>query len=144
MKFYIATRLASRAQRVARLLEQLFGDALSYDWTEHGSVQDDGAERIAQVAAAECNGVKGADYVVVLLPGGRGTHVELGIAVGCSRPTFVFAGQHAAHLGEDERTCAFYHAPGVTLVEGDNGDLLAAIGRWRRTVGAPRAVVGAR
>ncbi len=139
MMFYVATRLeaADRAQRVMSLLRSL-GDTPAYDWTEHGSVQDDGVERIAEVAAAEKDGVALADYIVVLLPGGRGTHVELGIALGSNKPIFVHAGREQAHMGADGRTCAFYHHPSVIFVEGDDAELLAAVARWQRAQNARR------
>jgi hypothetical protein len=48
----------------------------------HGSVQRDGLERLGQVADAEAKGLFTANVMIVLLPGGRGTHTELGMAVG--------------------------------------------------------------
>ena len=83
-------------------------DTITYDWTAHGSVWKDGADRIRKVAQAEMQGVLDADYVVVLLPGGRGTHTELGMALADGKPVILY--------GTDDdfsgpKTCAFYHHP---------------------------------
>ena len=82
MKVYIASTLsnADEAQAVSEALA-LDGWETTYPWFSHGSVQAEGEERIREVAAAEIAGVLEADLVIVVLPGGRGTHVELGIAL---------------------------------------------------------------
>lgn len=122
-KFYIASGLenAGQVRQVAESLKAA-GWTHTYDWTVHGSVQCEGVERIAEVAAAESEGVIGADVVVVLLPGGRGTHVELGIALGLSAllhgetgdPIIcIYSPTPEADFGTTGKTCAFYHHPNV-------------------------------
>lgn len=117
-RVYIATRLDA-ADRVRALRDALLerGVLLTYDWTTHGSVQSEGPARIAEVALAEASGVEDADMVVVLLPGGRGTHVELGIAIGAGVPV-VLVGEQA---GADGHICAFYRHRLVTTVRTDEG-----------------------
>ena len=109
MIFYIATKLENHENH-NRLRDYLLGlgHQISYDWTNHGSVQGEGDARIAEVAAMQ--GVQDASVVIVLLPGGRGTHVELGAAWASSRRIFI----HGPRAAEDGRECAFYHSPGVT------------------------------
>jgi hypothetical protein len=96
----------------------------TYDWTVHGSVQKCGTERIAEVAKAETLGVMKADVVIVLLPGGRGTHVEIGLALAnlwaCgSRPEdqdiliCLYSPNPDEDFGTTGKTCAFYHYPNV-------------------------------
>lgn len=104
-KVYIASRLENAAA-VRELRDELAKHdvAVTYDWTEHGSVQGEGAERMREVAHAEAKGVEDADLVIVLLPGGRGTHVELGVAIG--------AGVDVLLVGDQEQgghDCAFYN-----------------------------------
>ena len=125
MKFYIATRFerAEDQKALSGVLKGL-GHEISYDWSEHGSVQSEGPERIREVAQLETRGVLDADLVVVLLPGGRGTHAELGIAVADSerqrerRGLGQVGGQKRIVIVGDDgsvdgRTCAFYHHPQV-------------------------------
>lgn len=84
MKAYIASSLdnADEARAITEALE-LDGWTITYRWFDHGSAQDRGEAGIREVAQAELDGVVGADLVIVALPGARGTHVELGIAIGC-------------------------------------------------------------
>lgn len=151
MKVYIASGLgnAGEAQAVAEALK-LDGWEVTYAWWEHGSVQADGPEKIREVAVAEVNGVCQADLVVAVLPGGRGTHVEIGIALGYMQrddndmegpqailiyghgpealATFPF--EPGNYRNELERggthdnagnVCAFYHHPDVRIVEKSRG-----------------------
>lgn len=116
-KVYIATRLerANDHRMLAHAL-RAGGAVITYDWTLHGSVQEEGAARITQVAVAEADGVADADAVVVLLPGGRGTHAELGMAVALGKPVIVHAENETELLDACAKTCAFYHHPNVIHV----------------------------
>lgn len=118
MRYYIATRLEA-ADRHRELRDALAerGHEVTYDWTQHGSVRHEGAERIRQVAHAEKQGVRDADFVVVLLPGGRGTHSELGLALAMGKRVFIVADIAEGAWAPDERTCAFYHDDLVFRVE---------------------------
>ena len=116
MTYYIATSLDNwRAHNALRdALDQNQGWECTYDWTVHGSVQQDGVDRIREVAVLESNGVHDADFVVGILPGGRGTHVELGIAIGASIPVILLVTPE--HTAAHPHTCAFYHHPGVRII----------------------------
>jgi hypothetical protein len=118
VKAYIATRLEQHARHNA-LRDRLatIGVTLTYDWTTHGSVQSEGADRIREVSIAEAKGVVDADFVIVLLPGGRGTHTELGIAIGANRNVVLVPS--GPEDMEGPATCAFYHHPLVTVSESD-------------------------
>lgn len=110
-KVYIATKLANHAQHNEvrdRLAEM--GIGLTYDWTTHGSVKGSSEERLIEVAEAERAGVWFADLVIVLLPGGRGTHAELGMAVSQQRTTIIYAPPDLAKtaFSTTKDTCAFY------------------------------------
>lgn len=127
MKFYIASKLenSEMVMSLSRLLKA-YQWQHTYDWTKHGSVQNEGEERITQVAENELRGVKEADIVIVLLPGGRGTHAELGAANILNKKVFIWAEAEELFL-HDERTCAFYWNHNVTRVSGDRFKLLEAI-----------------
>lgn len=119
MKFYIASKLenAEEVSRVAQALKAA-GHIHTYDWTVHGSVQDKGLQRIQEVAEAEKRGVIDADVVIVILPGGRGTHAELGIALGAGNKEIVICAADNSLLSADNRTCAFYWNTGIHRVTG--------------------------
>ena len=112
MKFYIATRLeqAARHRQLAHALTG-GGHVLTYDWTVHGNVRKDGEVRLRETAIAETRGVVEADVLIGLLPGGRGTHVEIGMALGLGKPVLLWSEKEHGLFEADDRTCAFYHHP---------------------------------
>lgn len=105
---YVASTItnAQRVQGIQALLRSM-GFTITYDWTEHGSVMLETADIMQRVAQAEINGVLSADVLVVVLPGGKGTHVELGMALAHNKPVFI--------LGEPGlmRDSVFYWSPKV-------------------------------
>lgn len=116
MRYYIATGLANHAahNELRDALSEL-GHEITYDWTAHGPVWSHGLEVIQKVALAERDGVEAADVVIALLPGGRGTHVEIGIAIGRRIPV-IFHAPDDSMFGEKPDTCAFYHAPDTLAI----------------------------
>lgn len=86
MNYYIASGLEN-AQRVRFAAEALCAHTRTYDWTTHGDIRTHGPERMRTVAGSELAAVLDADLVLVLLPGGKGTHTELGAALASYRPS---------------------------------------------------------
>jgi hypothetical protein len=114
MKYYIATSL-SRAPdyRIVRDSLEIYGHEISYDWTLHGSVKSVSKESLSEVASLELAGVSAADFVIVLLPGGYGTHLELGFAIAKGKKVFLHSEDPLLfELGP--QTSAFYHHSDVT------------------------------
>lgn len=149
-RYYIATGLdnAPRAKELKAVLDAK-GWHHTYDWTVHGSVQRD-PEKIVDAAFAEMFGVYSAGVFIVLLPGGRGTHVELGAAiiskvvaralndalqvarvmddVRCADKKIAIYSENAEKdFGFGGETCAFYHHPAVDTRVTTWADLLAWI-----------------
>lgn len=109
MKYYIATSTSRMPfhNTVRGHLKQL-GHEITYDWTTHGSVRHTSLSRLQEVAQLEFQGILDADFVLVLLPGGKGTHAELGFSIASRKKVFIHS--------EDPKTfeigpeiCAFYH-----------------------------------
>lgn len=120
-RVYIATALERHADHNA-LRDALAATGrvkISYDWTHHGSVKETGVERIQEVARAEMRGVLEADATVALLPGGRGTHAEIGLALSTGRPLVLVSRTPEGHFGCTAETCAFYHGPNTTHLADD-------------------------
>lgn len=115
MKVYIATKLANTEQydQVRSLLMEL-GHQITYDWTMHGSVKETSTERLREVGQREEKGIRDADVVVGLLPGGRGTHWELGFASGLKRPIILLGAPKFFTVGNE--TTTFYWVDGVMRV----------------------------
>lgn len=112
MKIYVASGL-EQLERVSELITTMkfAGYEVTYDWTKHGPLQDR-SDMWASVGQAELSGVLRADVLIALLPGGRGTHFEMGAAV--------MSGKRVIVVGHDPafqtRTCLFYHHPSVTRI----------------------------
>jgi len=144
--FYVATGLerAEEAKALSIELEAL-GFTQTYDWAAHGSVQAQGPEKIREVAVAEVDGVQAADLFVALLPGGRGTHTELGVALAAALSSG-FAHYEKKMLmivGPTEdasgRTCAFYLHPRIDERFASVTELVAWLKGWRRCNPLPGA-----
>ena len=108
--FYIATSLANREQ--ARKLSGLlggYGMEPTFPWwsapTFDAAVQagEDPATWLRDRGHADAYGVMSADVVIVLLPGGHGTHVELGIALATGRTVWL-VGSH-----DGDYPCVFHN-----------------------------------
>jgi len=119
MKFYIASKLENHAQvkRLASLLKQ-FGWTHTYDWTAHGSVKETDRETLKAVGQQEYDGVKAADIVIVLTPQGRGTHVELGMAIALNKLVCI-CHKDETYFQCDDNTSAFYWLPNVRHFAGN-------------------------
>lgn len=128
MKYYIASRLENWEQVRALKARLDKHHECTYDWTIHGSVQMAPPDVIERVAQAEAEGVAKADKLFVLLKGGRGTHVELGIAIGLGKPVYLISNNPEDDFGTTGKTCAFYHHPLVRKVK--LSDLEGVLAGW--------------
>ena len=127
MKYYIATSLARiAAHHVVKDALQILGHEMTYDWTLHGSVKSVSKERLREVASIELNAISKADFVVVLLPGGFGTHTELGFAIGRGKKLFLHTEDPSLfELGP--QTHVFYHHPNVIRLHCPIADVGATV-----------------
>lgn len=115
-RYYIATGLENVAlhKEVRTAIDALGGFELTYDWTTHGSLKDTSQGRLTQGAIAERQGVMDADFLVVILPGGKGTHTELGMALGQDKDIYVLDMEGDIITWEPGKsTCLFYWHPNV-------------------------------
>ena len=108
MRFYIASKLEN-AEQVTEIASALrsAGHENTYDWTTHGSIQGEGKEILKKTMLNELNGVKEADMLIVLFPGGRGSHVELGMGIAFNH-TIVLCSDSFDLFQSDDKTCVFY------------------------------------
>ncbi len=98
---------------MAREALKICGHEITYDWTLHGSVKSVSKERLREVAELMLDGIAEADFVVVLLPGGSGTHLELGFAIAKGKRVFLHT-EDALLYELGPQTIAFYHHPDIT------------------------------
>lgn len=103
-----------------------FGHEIAYDWTVQGSLKSISKERLQEVALLELNGISISEFVVVLLPGGKGTHLELGFAIAKGKKVFLHT-EDATLFDLGPQTNAFYHHPGLILLSCPLADIAAAV-----------------
>jgi len=80
----------------------------------HGTAFMLGLKKVQEISILELEGVTTSDFVVVLKPAGRGTHVELGAALAFNIPVFLLTPDECDYREKQNDTCAFYHHPLVT------------------------------
>ncbi|SDN08472.1 hypothetical protein SAMN04488137_3434 [Fictibacillus solisalsi] len=87
MKFYVASSFKNidKVRRVSKMLKSR-GYILTYDWTQNERAST--LEELKLIGHQEKNAVTEADFIVVLLPAGKGSHIEFGIALGLNKELF--------------------------------------------------------
>lgn len=116
MKFYIASSLSNKEQ--VRYLASCLKDKgflHTYDWTKNENVNT--IEKLATIGEAEKRAVLNADFFILILPGGFGSHTELGMAIGNGKRIYVYAATNEPF--NPEKTTTFYHIDGIDKYIGD-------------------------
>lgn len=124
MKFYIASGLQNKeaVRCMAGKLKQT-GWHHTYDWTQNEKANS--LEELQKIGMLEKQAVDAADVVVVLLPGGKGTHIELGMAIALKKKIFLYDS-----IGEAKNvptTSTFYHLPEVTICTGSLDEFITIV-----------------
>lgn len=128
MRFYVASGLQN-FENARYAAEKLRGQGFiqTYDWTHNEKT--DCMEEIAERGRLEINGVRDADFVVVLLPGGKGTHTEFGIALGLGKRIYLYSEEE---VNDPLNTTTFYHVEEVNPYVGDIDGLIEKVIREER------------
>ena len=123
-KFYVASSLNNK-EAVRSVSEYLVskGYIHTYDWTRNESVSS--LEQLREIGQAEKDAVLEADFLIVLLPGGKGTHIEFGIALGQGKQIYLYS--ETEEINEVGKTSTFYHLPQVEKIIGSVDQLLESI-----------------
>lgn len=116
-KFYIATGLENISNHhLIRDYLLSIGHEITYDWTTHGSVKNTSLKRLQEVAHFMFDkGINEADFVVMILPGGKGTHAEFGASLALNKKVFIYS-QDEEYFLPCDKTCAFYHHSSCSFV----------------------------
>lgn len=136
VKVYVASGVenAVLAFWYGKKLESL-GFEWTYDWTERAlrrDVDPASEEELREIGEAELDGVCRADVVIVVLPGGAGTHTELGFALALGKRVVLVAGDRPL------AACPFYFHPAVIRVRTADEAFAAALpGAGPRPVRGP-------
>ena len=121
MKFYIASSFSNKDQvRLVSEQLKLNGFIHTYDWTKNEKASK--LEDLQKIGQKEKDAIIDSDIVIVLLPGGKGSHVELGLALGLNKRLIIHSPKGEVH--DFALTTTFYHLPEVETCSGSIEELL--------------------
>lgn len=123
-KFYIASSFANKevVQGAANLLTEK-GFVQTFDWT--ANLRASTIDELQVYGELERTAVLDADFLVVILPGGKGSHVEMGIAAGQRKTVYLLSG--TPEFFEFDVTSTFYYLPEVHIHIGPIHDSMEKI-----------------
>ena len=117
MNFYIGSGMKNckLVDYYAKVLNEN-GWNQTYNWVEN--VNDDvSIEDMTVYAKLESQGIIDSDVVIILLPAGRGTHIELGMALALNKKIFLCSAKKEEF--SIENTVAFYGLPNIVQLVGN-------------------------
>lgn len=127
-RFFLSTRKDRSAEAdVLSASLKTHGWERTFAWKGEDGANTDGH---AAIAVAELQGVRDADVLVVLLPGGYGTHVEIGAALALGKPVILHAPDRKTL--ETPYLCVFHYHPAVKLVISEPLDVGAIVARMEQ------------
>ncbi len=106
MNFYIASSFynSEMVRNLSKALE-LEGHKQSYDWTQNNRAYT--MELLASIGKQEKDAVSTSDFFVLILPGGKGSHTEFGIALALNKRIYIYSPTNELH--DFDKTTTFYH-----------------------------------
>lgn len=116
MKFYIGSGMKNRilVNYYVKALKEI-GWKHTYNWTDNVN-KEITKKNLVEYAKSEFQGIIDSDVVIILLPAGRGTHIELGMALALNKKVYLCS------LTEEEfsveNTVVFYELPNITHLVG--------------------------
>ncbi|WRP07614.1 nucleoside 2-deoxyribosyltransferase [Rossellomorea aquimaris] len=121
MNFYVASSFHNSKQ-VRDVSERLKRKRYihTYDWTQNSRASS--VEELKRIGEKEKQAIIESDVVIVLLPGGKGSHVELGIALGLNKRVILFSPHD--EVSDFAQTTTFYHLPEVEVCTGTVQELV--------------------
>ena len=123
-KFYIASSFDNMAS-VRFLAEALSSKEfiLTYNWTLNKKANS--IEALTTIGELEINAVRESDFLILLLPAGKGSHIEFGIALGNQVRTYIYSEKSEGF--DLNNTPTYYHVKGVHRFNGSLEDFASYI-----------------
>lgn len=114
MKYYVATSFYKKhwhSKVVEYITNKYPSWQLTYDWTVHEKAEEVCYDFVQRTAKVELEAIYESDIVIVIVPAGKGTHVELGFALALNKQIILIALNNTSSRSEIE--CLFYHHPNI-------------------------------
>ena len=123
-KFYVASSFKN-IDTVRYVSNELIhrGYIQTYDWTQNDRAST--VKDLKEIGQQERNAVLEADFLIVLLPGGKGSHIEFGIALGQGKRIYLYSQND--EVDRFETTSTFYHLSEVEKCIGTIDELIIAV-----------------
>ena len=123
-KFYVASSFKN-VVIVRHISKQLIdkGYIQTYDWTKNDRAST--IEDLKEIGQQEKNAVMDADFIIVLLPAGKGSHIEFGIALGQGKRIYLYSAND--DVNNFETTSTFYHLSNVEKCVGTIEELIELV-----------------
>ncbi len=99
------------------------GYIYTYDWTVNESAST--IEDLREIGLNEKNAVIDADIIIVILPAGKGSHIELGIALGQGKRIYLYSPND--EVNNLDTTSTFYHLSEVQKCMGTIEELVEIV-----------------
>ncbi len=117
MKFYIGSGFKN-VELVNEFSKKLqnYGWEHTYNWAENLK-ENETIEDLIEYSKLEQKGIEEADAVIIILPAGRGTHIELGMAIALNKKIYLYSSQKEEF--DIENTVNFYQLPNIDRIIGD-------------------------
>lgn len=124
-KFYIGTSFKNSdvVNYFSKELEK-YGWKHTYNWAENIKERETEEDMIKNSILEE-NGINESEVVIIILPGGRGTHIELGIAVALNKKIYL-----CSENKDDfsiENTVPFYESQKIKKIYGTKDEIIKKI-----------------
>lgn len=125
MKFYIGSGFKN-SDLVNYVSEKLSAEGWehTYNWAKN-VIENETLEDLIQFSILEQQAIMDSDVVIILLPAGRGTHIELGMALTLNKKIYLYSND-----GKDfdiENTVNFYQLPNIHRLVGNIDDMIKEI-----------------
>lgn len=96
----------------------------TYDWVKNVS-DDVSIEDMIKYASLEKQGIFDSDVVIIVLPAGRGAHIELGMAMALNKKIYLCS--NTKEEFSIENTVAFYELPKIIKLVGTTDENITKI-----------------
>lgn len=125
MKFYIGSgfKNCELVNYYSKILEEN-GWEHTYNWAKNIS-NDETIEDLIEYSKLEQKGIIESDVVIILFPAGRGTHIELGMALALNKKIFLCSATKDEF--SIENTVNFYQLPQCQKIIGNANDNIKQI-----------------
>lgn len=122
MKFYIGSGLKNGkiVNEFSKRLQN-YGWEHTYNWAEK-EIGNETMEDLIKYATLEQKAIEESDVVIIILPAGRGTHIELGMAIALNKKIYLYS--NSTEEFDQKNIVAFYQLQSVQKIVGDIDDAI--------------------